>query len=378
MNIQKRLLILGGYGNTGFLIARFLLQESDVQLVLAGRNLNRAQQVADQLNHQFSGDRVSAQQLDASHLKSLEAGFEAIDMVVVASSTIHYTRNIVTTALKVGIDYLDVQLSSPDKLAVLNALQEDIKQQARCFITDGGVHAGIPATMVRYVSTQFDSLEVANISAAFQLNWKELPFSDATTAEFIDELMNFNPLVLKEKQWIKQSFNESLRVDFGQPFGQRYCLPMFLEELRSLPNTIPSLTEVGFYISGFNGMTDYIIMPIAFAALKIFQQRAQKPMNKLFRWGLTEFSHPPFGAIIQLEARGVKDKQPTSMRLRLTHDNAYVLTAISAVACLLQYLNGSIRCSGMWFQSHLVEPQPFFEDIKRLGVDIKCQTTGCI
>jgi saccharopine dehydrogenase (NAD+, L-lysine-forming) len=42
--MQKKVLILGGYGNTGFLIAKLRLQESDVQLVIAGRNLSRAQQ----------------------------------------------------------------------------------------------------------------------------------------------------------------------------------------------------------------------------------------------------------------------------------------------------------------------------------------------
>lgn len=35
-------LVLGGYGNTGRLIARLLLQESDVHVVLAGRSLERA------------------------------------------------------------------------------------------------------------------------------------------------------------------------------------------------------------------------------------------------------------------------------------------------------------------------------------------------
>ena len=35
---QNTALLLGGYGNTGRLISRLLLQETDVQLVIAGRN----------------------------------------------------------------------------------------------------------------------------------------------------------------------------------------------------------------------------------------------------------------------------------------------------------------------------------------------------
>ena len=57
--------------------------------------------------------------------------------------------------------------------------------------------------------------------------------------------------------------------------------------------------------------------------------------------------------------------------MRLAHDDAYVLTAVPAVACLLQYLNGSIQQPGLWFQANVVEPIQFFKDIERLGVSIR-------
>ena len=201
--------------------------------------------------------------------------------------------------------------------------------------------------------------------------WKELKLSESTISEFIDELNSFNPLVLKNKKWIKMGMNEMAKFNFGERFGEQYCLPMFLEELRSLPNAIPSLTETGFYIAGFNWVTDYIIMPIAFAAFKLFGKKAKRPMGKLFSWGLENFSKPPFGAVLQLEAKGVKDQQTSCMHMRLSHDDAYVLTAVPVVACLLQLIDGNIRRSGLWFQANLVEPTQFFKDIERLGVGIK-------
>ncbi len=366
--MEKKILILGGSGNTGLLIARLLLLESDAQLVIAGRDLGRAEQVVDELNREFHTNRVSSKQVDAAKKESLKAALKGVDIIVVASSTIDYVDIVASSALEAGADYLDIQLSSPRKLAVLNAMREEIKTKGRCFITDGGFHPGVPSAMVRYAATQFDTLEAANISAAFQLNWKDLQFAESTASEFIEELKNFNPLVFKGKEWIKMSMKEMPNFDFGERFGERYCAPMFLEELRLLPVRIPSLNETGFYIAGFNWMTDYIIMPIAFTAFKIFRDKAKDPMGKLFSWSLRNFSKPPFGAILQLEARGLKENQNSLMHMRLAHDDAYVLTAVPVVACLLQYLNGDIRSPGLWFQANLVEPTKFFQDIERLGV----------
>ena len=39
---QPALLILGGYGNTGYPLARLLLQESQASLVLAGRSVGKS------------------------------------------------------------------------------------------------------------------------------------------------------------------------------------------------------------------------------------------------------------------------------------------------------------------------------------------------
>lgn len=368
--MQPRIFILGGYGNTGLLIAKLLLRESNSHLTIAGRNSERAGQISDELNREFNTDRVSSTYADASNTENLKTAFEGSDIIVVASSTIDHTFNVANTALEAGADYFDIQLSSPIKLIVLKSLAEKIENEGRCFITDGGYHPGVPAAMVRYAGMKFDELERANISTAFQLDWKNLQFSESTISEFIDELKNFNPLVFKDKKWITRSMKEFPKIDFGEPFGKRYCSPMFMEELRYLPDSIPSLQETGFHIAGFNWMIDYLIMPATFAAFKLLGDKVNTLMGKLFSWGLKYFSKPPYGAVLQLEATGLKYNQNRILKMKLTNDDAYVLTAVPVVACLLQYMEGSIRRPGLWFQANLVEPTQFFNDIKRLGVEI--------
>jgi saccharopine dehydrogenase (NAD+, L-lysine-forming) len=57
--------------------------------------------------------------------------------------------------------------------------------------------------------------------------------------------------------------------------------------------------------------------------------------------------------------------------MNIFHEDSYVLTAAPVVACLLQYLDGSLQKPGLWRQAAIVEPVRFFEDIARFGVQIK-------
>ncbi len=63
---EKRLLILGGYGNTGRPLAELLLGESDAKLVIAGRDIRKAQTLAADLNRKYSAERVKGLCVDAA------------------------------------------------------------------------------------------------------------------------------------------------------------------------------------------------------------------------------------------------------------------------------------------------------------------------
>jgi saccharopine dehydrogenase (NAD+, L-lysine-forming) len=166
------------------------------------------------------------------------------------------------------------------------------------------------------------------------------------------------------------SSKDFLSMDFGAEFGRQTCAPMFLEEMRSIPELFPSLQETGFYVGSFNWVVDWLIMPLAMLALKIWPQRALKPMGKWMLWGLKTFSHPPYGTLLKVEAHGRKEGQPKDFELTLKHPDGYLFTAIPVVACLLQVLDGSARKPGLWTQAHLVEPNRLLADMQRLGIQI--------
>lgn len=364
----RTLLILGGYGNAGFAIARLLLRETGARLVLAGRHTERAEAAARQLGEQFGNDRVTGRHADAADEAGLRRALEPVDMVVVASSTASGVRAVAEAALRSGADYLDIQYS-PTKVRDLRAMAEDITASGRCFITDAGFHPGLPAALVRHVSPMFDVMDRAVVSSLISVSW-DLRFSPSTLAEFVEELRDYQPLVFQDGQWRRTGLSGSRKVDFGPPFGVRPCVPMGLEELWQLPELFPALKETGFYMAGFHWFVDWFVLPAAMGSLRLFGTRSASTMARLLHWGLRRFSGPPFGTVLKVEAAGEKSGRRSEVTLVLGHEDAYEFTAVPVVACLLQYLDGSIHRPGLWLMGHLVEPARLVRDMGRLGIRV--------
>jgi saccharopine dehydrogenase (NAD+, L-lysine-forming) len=363
---KKTFLILGGSGQTGRLIAELLLQETDVQLILAGRNLAKAQTTANGLNQKFDGNRVSAQRVDAADPENLKKAFRQIDFVVVSSSTLAYVENVTKAALAAGIGYFDHQATSFEKIKILESMRDDIKQAGCCFITEGGVVPGAPAMLMRYIAPYFDRLEIAY--TAFVMQEKEVPLAE-TLIELKKEWKNYQPLVFKDGKW---NFTETAEFDFGMPFGKQSCTACYLDELKVMQNTISSLKETGFFIGMLanNWVVKYICRPLNLVLPKN-SPKAAKRSAKLLCWGMA-FNKPPYLAVTMLEAKGWKDDKYITMRVKLSHESSYFATAVLAVACLLQYISGDIK-PGLWYQAHVVETKRMMSDIERLGIEVKIQ-----
>ena len=265
---MTKILILGGYGYTGRLLSRHLLQQSNVEIILAGRHLEKAQSYASQLNAEFAGQRVSAIHMDAASRGDLQTALQGADMLVVAAPTTRCAETVIRAALDCGVDYLDVQLDT-GKLKILNALAPQIEQAGLCFITEAGFHPGLPAAMVRAAAAKLDRLESA-VTAAYLNMGQSMPYTEA-----VDELMelfkDYQAQVFKDGAWTKSSSYEIRKVDFGGGIGMRRCYSMFLEEMRPLPEMYPGLREVGFYMSETHWLLDWVIFPLVYAGLKLFR-----------------------------------------------------------------------------------------------------------
>ena len=361
---MSKILVLGGTGYTGRLIAQHLLEHSKADITIATRHLDRAQAFADKLNQQYLGHRVKAIYADASQTDSLHLAFADQMMVVVAAPTTAYAENVIRTSLEMGLDYLDVQVGA-QKFALLQSLAYEIEQAGLCFITEAGFHPGLPSALVRYAATHLDSIESA-ITLGYLNMGKGLPYSEAVD-EVVESFREYNGQVFKNGRWTKANSYEVRTCDFGGDIGRKRSYAMFFEELRPLPSMFPSLRETGFYISEMHWILDWVVMPITWGWLKI-APKAVRPIGKFLWWGMGTFHKPPYRVELQVQAAGLKDGRPVTVRSSVAHPDGYELTAIPVVATLLQYLDGFAGKPGLRMMGHVVDPLRLIKDMEKMGV----------
>ena len=364
------ILIIGGYGNAGFLIAKLLLQHTTASIVIAGRNKEKAENAATALEQNHL-KRVKAQVLDLTDKNHLTAALQKCDLVLIAAATVSHVEAVIKAAIETGTDYFDTQLSIPEKINTLEKYEEVYKKENRTVITDGGFHPGVPSALARYAGDYFDQLKKANVSSYLGIKWHEIDASPNTFEEFVVEMKNYDPTILRNKKWEKIPFRKIGRftINFGEKIGTRHCVPFFLHEFKYLPKNIPSLEETGFYMAGFNWFTDNIVTPLAIVTAYINVPWLSQLVGRFFFWSAGTFSKPPYISVLQLEASGIKNNKESFLKMTLSQEDAYLFTAIPVVACIKQYLKNKHE-PGFYFQANFVDASIFLHDLKEMGVAV--------
>ena len=328
----EAILVLGGYGTTGRVLCELLLEHGDGDVVIAGRSLDKGEAAAAELGARFPG-RVTARAADAADPPSLARAFAGVGLVAVAASVLEHAGVVARAALDAQVDYFDLLLSDEHKLGALERLRPRLEAGGRCFITDGGIHPGLAAVMVRALAPAFGRLERADVGGLLRIDWGAYDFRPGTIHEFAREFRDYRVEALRAGVWSKVAWRDAeRRFDFGPPWSAERCVLMYLRELEMLPALLPELRECGFYVSGFNPVVDSVVMPLGIAVMKAAPDVLGRPYARLLTWALRRFGRPPYGTVVQTEAEG-RDEAGAPLRagLRVTHPDGYRLTAAAAV-----------------------------------------------
>jgi len=345
-------------------MASLLLRATSANLVLAGRDLTKAQVLADKLVQHHPG-RVRAALADAALPETLRAALQGVDLLMDLTSASALATDLARAALLAGADFLDIHFQG-EVYRKLKPLGAEFEAAGRLLLTQCGCHPGLPAALVRAAASRFDRLERASLGMGLQMRVE----NQTTALELVDAMTEDDAsLVYNRDAWCKPAGSGQRVLDLGPRFGRRPCYPMFLEELRALPEML-GINELGLYAAGFNPVVDYGLIPLIILGGKLKTRWMRSLLARLFTWGVNAFAWQKPGMSFALEAAGLRQGRPATLRLVVDSDSPYGLTALPVVACLRQYLAGGLPESGLWCMGQAVDPDLLLEDMADLGATI--------
>lgn len=356
-----KILVLGGYGQAGRLFCKYLLQETNASVIISGRNNRKAARLKQALSQQFDPSRIETLALDASFHQDLRIGFRRCDMVLVASTTADYAQRIASEALAAGIHYVDIYYRQGVYHTIKNLHSAAIKKHL-CFVTQAGLYPGLPSAYIRNGARFFDTLDTVNV--ALTSNFKVGEHS--SIYELMDSMADMERCIYQHGAWKRRSFWKYLKVDFGEGFGKKSCVPLYLHELQPIPELF-EVEEVGFYTSGFNWFTDWLVFPLLTLSQKIKRGLFRSFWANALSYGLNRFVSGKEGVVFKLMAQGTKNGNSHKLTIRSECDNAYLFTVYPVISYIKQFLQSPSPTPGVYMMGHLINTQQLFNDLNRLG-----------
>lgn len=157
--MTDRVLILGGSGRVGSSVAADLLNHTQADIVIAGRNSVLGKKVSDRL-----GDRVQFLSLDLADAQSLKAAISDANLVIHCAGPFPYRdAGVIKACIDAGVNYVDVSdhPSYTRKAVDCRAVAAAAGVTA---IINTGIFPGISNSIVRWDVEQLDEPEKIHLS----------------------------------------------------------------------------------------------------------------------------------------------------------------------------------------------------------------------
>ena len=356
MNDQG-ILIAGGYGVVGKRIAVELAPDFPSRIIIAGRNLARANEVAATIGHGARGH-----QLDVRESASIAAALTGV--VVVVSCIDQPGHKLLWAALRRGLGYTDItpHLTELGRGSAYDDIVAAAQTSGARLVLGTGIVPGISNVMVRALADMLGGADT--IETALLLNAGDVSGA-ASFDYFLQELSMSFVIRLDGEDRPVRAFTDPRSVQFPQPIGPReaYLFPFSDQVL--YPRTMAVRTAV----------TRLAIEPAWLArALSMMTRTGASRLMAIdgIRHAIarTRRDRPStLGARFALRVdvrRGAQSRHGTLVGR--TQADAAAAGAAGVVRLLLAR---SISEPGAWMPEQVVDPGPFLSQLAARGLSVR-------
>lgn len=354
----RRLVIYGGYGVFGKLVAEDLLKFTDARLLLVGRDLGKATRCAREL-----GERATAGVSDITDLVSIKTAIaDAAGVICCAGPFQTLPLNILRAAMELRVPYADLA-DSRTYVRHVYSLEQQIRQADVPVLTGLSTVPGTASILVKLASELIAQIDTVHI-ALFMGNKNQK--GEGAIRSLLCNLGNSISLPRDGSHVSVRVWGGREEVDFPPPIGRRPMYFFDAPDYDLLPTYFHAKTVT--FKCGF----DLDFMNRSLACLRTFKLLTGYPVERLARALIflsKAFAFLGSGrGMLRVEVLGRTQGQ-TKRFLGTIHADVrgQRVAAVPAALAGAAFWSGEVRKGGILPMYEWIEPNRYLRQLEQRG-----------
>jgi hypothetical protein len=350
--------IVGAGGKTGVVVARELLKITNCDVIVAGRDREKLEELARSL-----GLRASSEYVDVNLPETLDALCQKCNIIINCAGPCNVVLDkVANAALKNNCHYIDV--GGYDLLMeLLAAKHEQIKNQGLLFCVCAGWIPGLSGIFPRFVNLKASELfkvDSVEIYYGGRDKWSLTAGKDMIWALFLDQENLAG--VFENGKWVKKSMFNSPMVELPLPMGKQRALPFFDNQLRSFSQE-NNFKFFGAYVSEVGNLTALTLMLVRMFLNKRSELGARMILKSIEK----ECQKYGSSGMVHVVTKGHAGNEAKQMCGTIcTQDNYRLNGLVPAITAQILSEN-KVANSGAYYLCDAVEPVDFMTRISSQG-----------
>jgi len=340
--MTKKVLILGGSGRIGSSVAADLVNHTQAEITITGRNAVTGMAVAEKL-----GSHVQFLALDLAEKEQLRKAIATANIVIHCAGPFHYRdANVLKTCIEAGVDYLDV---SDHRSFTSKALEykNEAETSGVTAIVNTGIFPGISNSMVRNDVEEFDAAETIHLS--YVVSGSGGAGITVMRTTFLGLQNPFEAWIDGKLQRVKP-YSDREAVTFPSPYDRAGVYWYDMPETFTIPDTFPVQTV----ITKFGSVPDFYNY-LTWWVAKVWPTSWIKNPNVVeflanVSYKMTNFTDrfSGIGVAIRSEVTGKKDGKLANFCSTLVHENTAIAAGYGTGSIAELILDGKLKKPGVW------------------------------
>ena len=351
---KKAILIVGGYGVVGQRIAADLAPDYPGRIVVAGRHVERANQLAAALGHGVRGRPI-----DVDDPASVEAALDGVSLVV--SCIDQREPHLLRAAIAHGLAYTDITPHLMQRQPT-EAMKADAVRSGARILLGAGLAPGISSMFARLGADRVGG--VMRVESNVLLSIGDV-FGAASRGYIMEEITLPYAVQIEGEPQPAHAFSAAARVIFPPPLGWRTAYLFPFSDQVFFGDTLDACTALTRLALDppWLGPTLSTLVRLGVPSLMRRRKGARERFDRLVGWLQQRYvGHDWYGLVVEVQGTH------GTARVSLAGHGQADATAVGAAALARALYEGEVERPGIWLAEQIVPPDPFLDRLAARGL----------